>query len=57
MCDQLEEAAQQLTFFCEVQESLGNTAVKSWNITISAVWLTLHISTHLVLELVSLLHV
>ncbi|XP_016326977.1 tetratricopeptide repeat protein 21B [Sinocyclocheilus anshuiensis] len=26
MCDQLEEAAQQLAFFCEVQESLGNTA-------------------------------
>ncbi|XP_016092333.1 tetratricopeptide repeat protein 21B-like [Sinocyclocheilus grahami] len=26
MCGQLEEAAQQLAFFCEVQESLGNTA-------------------------------
>ncbi|XP_051970203.1 tetratricopeptide repeat protein 21B-like [Xyrauchen texanus] len=26
MCGQLEEAAQQLEFFCEVQESLGNTA-------------------------------
>ncbi|KAG1934258.1 tetratricopeptide repeat protein 21B [Pimephales promelas] len=25
-CDQLEEAAQQLAFFCEVQESLGNVA-------------------------------
>ncbi|XP_048030804.1 tetratricopeptide repeat protein 21A isoform X1 [Megalobrama amblycephala] len=26
MCDQLEEAAQQLAFFCEAQESLGNIA-------------------------------
>ncbi|XP_043082785.1 tetratricopeptide repeat protein 21A isoform X2 [Puntigrus tetrazona] len=26
MCDQLEEAAQQLEFFCEVQESFGKTA-------------------------------
>uniref|UniRef100_A0A673GS47 Tetratricopeptide repeat protein 21B-like n=1 Tax=Sinocyclocheilus rhinocerous TaxID=307959 RepID=A0A673GS47_9TELE len=26
MCDQLEEAAQHLALFCEVQESLGNTA-------------------------------
>ncbi|KAL1248216.1 hypothetical protein QQF64_021534 [Cirrhinus molitorella] len=26
MCDQLEEASQQLAFFCEVQESLGKTA-------------------------------
>ncbi|XP_050953552.1 tetratricopeptide repeat protein 21A isoform X2 [Labeo rohita] len=26
MCDHLEEASQQLVFFCEVQESLGNTA-------------------------------
>lgn len=29
MCDQLEEAAQQLAFFCEAQESLGNIAVKT----------------------------
>lgn len=29
MCDQFEEAAQQLAFFCEAQESLGNMAVKS----------------------------
>lgn len=28
MCDQLEEAAQQLAFFCEAQKSLGNIAVK-----------------------------
>lgn len=27
MCDHLEEAAHQLAFFCEVQESFGNTAV------------------------------
>lgn len=28
MCDHLEEAIQQLATFCEVQESLGNIAVK-----------------------------